>query len=173
MPSSRTAQSKQRLVGIVLFVCVAFTALMATYLFASYSRFLQGHKLGVEFGLGEPNRLSTTTPTYAFIAEYYFHILISMFIAAIICWFRLNIVSGLLNLVLISYSIYQAWQIHRMKSGIYLFENYDFPYFDIVRETAVFDMAGAVFLISSLLLHIYVILLIKNEWNLRPGGAVR
>lgn len=169
MRSLKTVLSKHKLVESVLFIFVAFTVLLATYLFASYSRFLQGETIGTEFIRGGPNPFETSTPTYAFISEYYFNILIAMFIVTFLCWFRSNIVTSLFNLVLISYSIYQAWQIHQLKSDIYIFENYDFRYFDVVRETIIFDNTGAFLLIGSLILQIYLVWLISKDWTLRTS----
>lgn len=152
----RTARDNRHLVESGAFACAAIMVLLATYLFTSYSRFLQGHTMGAEFVRGDINRFSTTTPTYTFISEHYFNILIAMLIVAIICYVKGNFVTSSLNLPLSFYTIYQAVQIFYLKKDIYGFENYEMRYFDVVRETAIFDVLGVILILSLAVAQIYL-----------------
>ena len=66
MQLSKVVRSSRELLEFGQFTCAALTVVFSTYLFASYSRFLQGERIGADFirgdVRGDVNPFVTTNP---------------------------------------------------------------------------------------------------------------
>jgi hypothetical protein len=163
-----TAVQKNNQTLILEKIALSFSivaTLTTCYLYGQYNGFVRGSKSATETLLVEiPKFSGSGRPAYEFISEEYFFILATMLLILIICLVTNGILSKFIIMGLLTLPIYGFYNIFRLKFDISKTEVFDGQYFNIVRQTQIFDIVGIATTISLLIVEIILIFLIlKNR----------
>lgn len=122
------------------------------------------------------NSFSGGVADYRFLADHYFAIFVTVLIVSAVIFIRFNYLTGILSLALICYAFYEAFRVFSLKYSITTSEVYgDSKYFDIIRNTVIFDVVGLISLgILSLLLICYIFIQFRGvvDCTRKPSNSI-
>lgn len=162
MQNNKTIFVLEKMSSCLLIVCALFCA----YLYGQYDGFVKGDNYATAvLTEGQPKYIFSGggRPTYELVSEDYFFVLIVLLIIFAFHLITNGIASKLINLFFMSLAAYKCLSLFRLKKDIFDFEHFQSSYYDIVRQTIGFDIAGVIAIVGFFIIQVILIFLILNE----------
>jgi len=138
-------------------------SLLCAFLYGKYDGFSEGYNSATTFWTEGRPTLNGEKPIYELISETYFYTLVVLLFILFVHLIGKGILSKCVNLILVCFAAYRCLSIFHIKQYLLNFENSSSSYYDLIRQTIIFDVVGATAIIGLLIIQIILIFLILKK----------
>ena len=139
-------------------------ALLCTFLYSQFSGFLSGEHYAV--ALFRRNTLDFSgggIPVYELISTEYVNAFFLTITSLLIFLFMKNLILEIVSFFILCFANYKYFEVFRLRSDILSSENFASSYYDLIRDTSMFNTVGAATFVSLLLIQLILILLLLRN----------
>lgn len=152
-------------IGLIVSIVAA---LLCAFLYGQFDGFLSGEHYAV--ALFRRNTLDFSgggMPVYELLSIKYLNIFSLTIISLFIYLIKKNLILEFANFFILCFANYKYFEVFRLRSEILSSENFESSYYNLIRDTNVFDMVGMITFISLLVIQLLLLLLVLK--NLRAN----